>query len=546
MRDPRSLWVVLALLVVTLPWVEKPVHIDDTFVLEIADQILEAPWDPFGGTIDWFGHVTPVWRATTNPPVVSYWLALAVAVGGRDDVWLHLWMLPFYWLAGWGVWSLCRRFAKRPLLATLFFILSPAFVVSGNLMRDIPATAFACAGLALLVTGVDDHDARRLRRGAWLLGLAALTKYSFAVLWPAAVWYAVRRRSSRTWRDLVPLVVPLGVWCAYTWVLYGEPHPWYLLWERSASDLKWPDKWFSALSVLGTCLFLAPWAVVRWAAMRRYATCALVLVAAAAVAYWGHVYYAADWDWGFAIAVFSGALLFVAVLIRLGEEVAQLEAQFLGLWFLAVVGFSVFFVPFNAVRHLIVALLPVAVTLTGLELRRIWDRRAAGWIEGALFGLLLLGQGVVAWTVQAADFEYAAVYRDFAARYAAGELGAPGTSGRTWFVGHWGWQYYAERAGLRMLHRDGEKPAPGDWLVWPEKVHVGDALSGNPELRSRLVHRASVVYPGAVPWRTMSVEARAGFYAVIKRRIPYRWRPDVPLETFRVYEVAGEGSGSSR
>lgn len=546
MRDPRSIWVVLALLLVTLPWVGKPVHIDDTFVLKITEQILREPWDPFGGTIDWFGHVTPVWQATTNPPVVSYWLAGAVAIGGWDDVWLHLWMLPFFGLAGWGVWSLCRRFAKRPLAAALFFLLSPAFVVSGNLMRDIPATAFACAGLALLIRGVDEYDARRLRRGAWLLGLAALTKYSFAILWPAAAWYVLNRRSSKAWKDLLPLGIPLAAWCAYTWVLYGQPHPWYLLWERSGSNLGWEDKWFSALAVLGSCLFLAPWVLLRCVLVKRYASCVLVLAAAGLVASWGHVFYGADWDWGFAAAVFSGAILLVGIILRLGEEATQLEAQFLGLWFVAVVLFSVFFVPFNAVRHLIVALVPGVIALSGLELRRIWDRRPTGWIEPAVLGILLVGQGLTAWTVQAADFEYAAVYRDFARRYSAGHLGGPAPSRRTWFVGHWGWQYYAERAGLRMLHREGETPQAGDWLIWPEKVHVGDVFSGNDALRSRLVHRASVVYPGGVPWRTMSVEARAGFYAVIKRRIPYRWNPRVPLETFRIYEVAEQASRYSR
>ncbi|HON01080.1 MAG TPA: hypothetical protein PLM33_12600, partial [Acidobacteriota bacterium] len=88
LKDRRTLWMLLVVAALTAPWLDKPVHIDDTFVLHVAKQILETPTDPFHGDIDWFGHFRPVWKATTNPPLVSYWLAPALALGGDGDLWL--------------------------------------------------------------------------------------------------------------------------------------------------------------------------------------------------------------------------------------------------------------------------------------------------------------------------------------------------------------------------------------------------------------------------------------------------------------------------
>ena len=85
MRRRPVLLLMLLVLGLVLPFVDKPVHIDDTFVLHITDQILRTPLDPFGAEIDWFGHVMPIWRATTNPPLVSYWLAPVVAAFGDSD-----------------------------------------------------------------------------------------------------------------------------------------------------------------------------------------------------------------------------------------------------------------------------------------------------------------------------------------------------------------------------------------------------------------------------------------------------------------------------
>jgi len=542
LKDRRTLWMLLVVAALTAPWLDKPVHIDDTFVLHVAKQILETPTDPFHGDIDWFGHFRPVWKATTNPPLVSYWLAPALALGGDGDLWLHLWVWPFYFLAAWGAWSLCRRRLRFPVLGTLLVVTSPAFLVSGNLMRDIPAASLVLAGFAVLMTGVDEGRRGKGLLGGFLLGLAVLAKYSLAVVLLPAAWYVWRRRGLRPTLELaVAGGIPLAFWCVHTWVVYGEPHPWYLLRDRSASDLLWQDKWFSACAILGTCSFVAPWVLGWWVRWRRRWEAVAAVIAATAVAWWAHRFYASDWDWGFEAAVWLGAVGLVAASVAFFRNPRGVEGQFLYSWLILVVLFSVFFVPFNAVRHLIVALVPLVILLVNEADAAPGGRGRPACARAWLWALVVL-QGGTALAVQAADYEYAAVYRDFATRFEAEAGRRYGPDRRIWFVGHWGWKHYAQKAGWTMLHRDGPEPSPGDVVIYPVMVHVGDVWSGHEALRRKLLLRESVVYPGRVPLRTMTVDGRAGFYAVVSRRIPYRWRPDLPLEVFRVFEV-GPGMG---
>jgi hypothetical protein len=146
--------------------------------------------------------------------------------------------------------------------------------------------------------------------------------------------------------------------------------------------------------------------------------------------------------------------------------------------------------------------------------------------------LLIVVQAGIALAVQMADYEYADSYRDWA------QVATESFPDQTiWYVGHWGWKFYAEEQGFEMVHRDGPLPRSGDIVLWPAKVHVGDVFSGNEELREGLELLEATVYVGAVPLRTMSIPAGAGFYAVIRGRLPYRLFSNEPLESMRVFQM---------
>ena len=63
----------------------KPVHIDDTVVLHVAANILHDPLRPFAGEFFWLETPQPLAKVTTNPPLVSYWLAPWIALAGYRE-----------------------------------------------------------------------------------------------------------------------------------------------------------------------------------------------------------------------------------------------------------------------------------------------------------------------------------------------------------------------------------------------------------------------------------------------------------------------------
>jgi len=257
-------WIVLVSVLLSLPFLNKAFHIDDPVVLQCAKRILINPLDPFGGEFDWFGVVMPFWQVTTNPPLLSYYLAPLIWIFGYSETILHLAMMPF--LAGIlaGCLVLSRRFCQ-PIywLPVLMIATSSAIVVSSNVMRDIPALALICVGLAMGIRGLDTGRSSLLSLGSLLLGLAAVTKYSAGLAVAILLLYAFMSRRKLTMLPLLPSILPLAIWCGWTWLVYGEAHPWFLLLGKySSGSFSSASKFFSLLVTLGSVCLLAP--LVAW------------------------------------------------------------------------------------------------------------------------------------------------------------------------------------------------------------------------------------------------------------------------------------------
>jgi hypothetical protein len=228
--------------------------------------------------------------------------------------------------------------------------------------------------------------------------------------------------------------------------------------------------------------------------------------------------------------VFVGGLLLslgCARIVLEGLDGKSVEDPvFLLAWMGAPLVFSLVFVPFQAVRHVIPALIPLAL---------IAFRGAGGRNSRALKGVAVAAlslQVVLGLLVSAADFEYAQCYRDFAAR--ASQTWKTDKA-HTWFVGHWGWMFYAERAGFRQLHGNQELPPDGDLLLWPKRVHIGRVFSGRADFTDSLELIEERICEAVLPIRTMNFQG-AAFYAVVRKNLPYKFQQDV-LEEMRVYRV---------
>ena len=522
-------WIVLVSVLLSLPFLNKAFHIDDPVVLQCVKKILANPLDPFGGEFDWFGVTLPFWQVTTNPPLLSYYLAPFVWIFGYSEIILHAAMMPF--LAGVlaGCLALSRRFCRSlHWLPVLMIVTSSAVLVSPNVMRDIPALALICVGLAIGIRGLDRGRSSLLSLGSMVIGLAAVTKYSAGVAVGVLLLYALMSKRKTTLLAFLPSILPLGIWCGWTWLVYGEAHPWFLLLgKHSSGSFSTASKFFSLLVTLGSVCLLAPligWRMQESTRRPKFLVVGGTLVLTLA-AWW---YQAGEASSQYLVWTVAGSFSLLGLLVlgsRPGPEgrLTDRDSAFLLCWTLVFFFFSVSLVPFQAVRHVLGGLVP-AVLLC------FRSRRAISTTARKALWLLVVVQLLLALSVAWSDMEYANVYRDF-----AHDVGRRHPEQEVWFLGQWGWHFYAEQAGFRQIHGDGAVPGSGSLVVWPERVFVGRVSAQNRDFLKRLQLVESRDVYSTLPLQTMSFP-EASFYAVVRRTVPFVFGRE-PIETLRVYRV---------
>lgn len=537
-------------LAVSLPFLNKPFTIDDTVVLTVAEQILETPLKPLSGTINWFGDEEPMFKTTTNPPLVSYWLAPVLWAFGPQEIPLHLSLLPFYLILALSMVALAWRFERGSIWPMLFVLTSPAIVVSMNLMRDVPAAALMAAAVALFVYGCDRDNWRLQLAGTLVAGLAFWAKYPHAILVIILALYALLYRKWKAMPWLLVTLALIGLWFLQNWWAQGDTHLGYLGSERAnETGFTWWQKLYGAAVIIGSCFLLAPAVLVH--EIRRWWRLVLLLALGLSGIWLVGLYLdtansrftvlPGPWtpegrvfSWQHALWAAFGAILFGWVVLEslVGHieripppgKVSLLPARgtiappsrdvlFLLVWALLPLIISLFFIFFQAVRHQIPVLPPLAILAFALLSR-------SHWLEGRLMqmalAVCLVAQCVLAGLVGYADYEYADAHRDFE-RYVEETYANQGE--RVWFLGHWGWQMYGRRGGFQQLSAHGEIPETGDIIVWPENVFRG---LGYPQaLWGRAEDLEEYVIEQRLPLHTMTRNAH--FYAVIEDKLPYQF-----------------------
>jgi 4-amino-4-deoxy-L-arabinose transferase-like glycosyltransferase len=509
--DRELLGLLLLTVAVTLPFVGQAFHIDDPTFLAIARQLARDPWRPYSFSINWLGSERPAFTILANPPLVPAYIALARSVLGESEVALHAAFIPIALLAAWGVWRCAGCFVRHRATAAALFLVTPAFVVSSHtLMPDVALVALAAHAVASVVSGFRARRSLPVALGAFVAGLAFLTRYNGLVLIPLflVAWWLHRRGNE--WR-VAWVAVPLAVAGLWTWhnvAVYGAPH---VLAAASVQGLRGGAVFAKATATVsylgGAGVF--PLAVLALAAAQPalrgpMATSVVSAVPVALVAGWLYLQSPTGTLALLVLLASAGVYLAAAVqLIRRGlaPVSGNAEAWLLGAWLGGVLLFNQLLL-FASVRYLLPAILPAVLALVRVTEGEAHGARSVAWLRIAAGLTLALALGLSVGDMQLAG----------AGRTAASALGTPadGTGPTRWFVGHWGFQYYMERTGARALDAAADSLPPGDLLVLsryadPHRIH-GDLW---PRLRPLRI----VEVPSRWPVRTLSHRVPGFFHA---------------------------------
>lgn len=548
----ETLWVAALAVLPLLLFLDKAFSVDAPVFVAVAQQVVEAPLDPFGFEMFWDETSLSVAEFNRNPPLLSYWLAPWLAVFGEREWVLRAAVLPFPLIAALSFLGIARRLCGSSLAPVVLLITGPAFLVlATTLLLDVPVLAAILFAVYCLLRGaaVGDSPGGVSRGSAWLwaagcaVAAAGLLKYVGLAAAPLLVAGAFLLCPGRPWawvRVVVPPLCVWSVWGAWTASLYGGAHflgSAAVVTERSVSMPLFGNQAVSTFVWYGAALGFPVMVWVRTLlrarrglefALAALAVGMLVIPFVMAPGEPARRTPLALGQAAFAVVAFAGGgFLWARLLLRWRPSQGGVDA-FLVLWLAGFLFFSLFVNwHVNAADALLAA--PPALLLV---FRSTDLRLPPRWVGVGAAAMLSLSLALAAADAIQANF-YRTVAREIVAKI--GEQ-----PGARWFVGNWGFQHYLEREGFRPVLPLTLGPlelAPGDWLAVPR--NVAQFETGEHQRRAEIVAQGRWERGSRLPLRTTNLDATAGFYSHRLGYTPYAWsfEPVEQVQLGRVTQV---------
>lgn len=517
---------------ILLPFCGRAFHMDDPLFIWTGKHLLHNPLDFYGFKVNWYGKLQPMSEVMKNPPLFSYYLALAGGLAGWSEWVLHLACLLPALAVAVGTWLLAREIDAEPLLAALAGLLTPVFLLSATtVMCDVMLLAFWVWGVYFWLRGCKRDDPRLLAAAALLVSAAALTKYFGICLIPLLGLYSLLERGRR--HTLFYLLIPVAIMAGYqfwTGELYGTG----LLSDAVGYSTKTrnltPDGAAAALVTgLSYCgggllpfLLCIP---AVWGRRHLPVLAVLPIFALILIVLPEHIneyrpgIAAGRWLQSVQLLLFVTAGLGVLYL-AVAETLQRRDngALLLAAWIFGTFLFAGFLNWTVSGRNI----LPMAPAVGILLARRLALPDGVGVFRRGVLPVTAVALSLlVSLAVVSADASLAN-----AARWAASDITARygNKSANVYFQGHWGFQYYMEQYGALAVDFDRANLAELDIMVVPTfGTNILMPTSDG------FIQVDSVVSPQPFGLSTMSAKSGASFYASQMAALPFAFGPAQPV-----------------
>jgi len=461
----QFLIVALVVFALRLPFLNQAMQGDDILYLTEAEHAQIEPLHPKHTEYIFMGRSIDM-RGQSHPPLDAWFLALLLAINKDvSEIPFHAAYILFSLIAAFSALAIARRFSPHPLLATLLFLATPAFVINGtSLESDVPFVALWLLATALYISAVDRGSAPLLLASTLAMAFAALTAYQSVLLVPILLLYGRKSRAARI-AAFTPLVI-LIAWNIFERLTTGALPTGVLVnymttygFQALAQKLK------SAVALTGH---------LAWLVFPSLWIPSLLTIPFAI----GAAFYDLNPLFWASIAVGVG------ILIRCAQRWRDFLAQWVLIFFAGAL--VIFFA--GSARYLLPIALPIAILATQRARPRLLQISLA-----CGFALSL--------TLAAVNYQHWDGYRQFAR-----SLAPDAQSKRVWINGEWGLRYYLVSEGGLPL-REGQAIHPGE-IVVSSKLGYPIAFTAGGGVLAPIAERAIT---SAIPLRLVALQGRASY-----------------------------------
>ena len=525
-RSAPALLLATALL---LPFLGKAFTVDDTVFLFEARHAVTDPLHPTAFEMAWNLRPERISAIVPTGPVMA-WLLVPAVISRHPEQVAHLVQLFWLWVAIVGTVALALRLGVPSAWsagAGLLVGIAPTVLgMAGTAMPDVPAMALGVAGLQQLVAWKQDRRWRQAVAAALLLGLAPLARTHLVLLLGVGTFllvgdvFSVAGWRAGPWTRWLPVIGAPLVTAGVTF-LTRDPAPGAGSIAGAAAGFSSMEKFVPNLLAFAVHWSLAlpfaiPWAVLRWRTI--LARPFVIAGATAAAAVLLRIAHPDGTPWLLAPVI---ALSVAAIADALVDAARRRDGvQFtLGLWLLLALPASIYV---HLPAKYLLASAPAAAILVARALA------ANPTLGRPVLVATTLASALLGVAILRADTAFAGLGREAARTLIAPEV-ARGR--RVWYVGHWGFQWYAEEAGARFFPIDPPYPGQGDLVV--------SCLNCEPHIEPDqmealvLVRRVRHAEPGG---RIADKSSNAGFFSNSWGYLPWAWGEGL-LGGFDVYRV---------
>jgi hypothetical protein len=465
--------IALVVLALRLPFLNQAFQGDDVLYLTEAAHAQIEPLHPKHTTYVFMGRDIDM-RGQSHPPLNAWFLALLIAAGKSvSEIPFHAAYMLFSLIAAFSALALARRFSPQPLLATLLFCATPAFVINGtSLEADLPFVAFWLLSTALYVCAVDRDSVSLLAASSLAMALTALTAYQSILLVPILFLYGRKWRLAR-FAAFTPLAVLLA-WNFFERLTTGGLPAGILANYMTTYGLQvLAQKMKSAVALTGH---------LAWLTFPTLWIPSLYALPFAGVAAIGAAFHDLNPLFWASIAVGVGILVWCARHWR----------DFLAQWVLIFFAGALVIFFAGSARYLLPIALPIAILATQRARPRLLVISFAGGFALSLALALV-------------NYQHWDGYRQFARA-----LQSDAESKRLWINGEWSLRYYFESEGGLPLHQ-GQAIHPGEMLVSSKLSYPIHVLIGG----GALAPVAQRTITSSIPFRIVALEGRSAYSATM-------------------------------